>query len=410
MYDFNKIFNPDRKAQYKCPDELIDFFGKKDLPSDLEYKKDKNGNYIVVGKTGKFKIDGIKVILSKEQEKDLGSYYTFDDLMYYFYNSQKTMQLEPIEEGFIILNGKKVALEKLMVKSFLPYETFKLVDGKFHMIPSKFPDPFSIKIGNRKYSRELIVARVPNNSKYILKYQSDTSSPLIIDCTFNRKTKEISFNISLKLQFASSTKDIVESVMIYNSIIDGNGYVDNVKLQEFSTMQNNKKFDENSAAFWEKLLKIETELGIKFDIPKEDVEFNIICEVEELYQNLIKKKPIKFYEHIDCLNGNWEGQDLEIINKNIGKSFLLQFNTDCYFNLFSKKIKLPTINIVYNSVLKSIENNNKLLLDNENLNKKMFIVKLCFKNEKELNEYMKNHKEKIFCNFKSAKTIQEYLK
>lgn len=22
MYDFNKIFNPDRKAQYKCPDEL----------------------------------------------------------------------------------------------------------------------------------------------------------------------------------------------------------------------------------------------------------------------------------------------------------------------------------------------------------------------------------------------------
>lgn len=173
-----------------------------------------------------------------------------------------------------------------------------------------------------------------------------------------------------------------------------------------------KKFDEKSARFWEKVLEIEEKLNLKFIPPKTDIEFETICLVEQLYQNLICKKPVKQREIITSIISDMNVKEGVNLDELIGKQIFFQYNATTTFELFEKKFSLPAILGIFNSTFKSYEildDKTKIILGIKDKNQKPFTAILCFASDSDLNEYVKENPDCYENILSNAKFPQEYL-
>ena len=174
-----------------------------------------------------------------------------------------------------------------------------------------------------------------------------------------------------------------------------------------------KKFDEKSAQFWEKVLEIEEKLNLKFIPPKDDIEFETICLVEQLYQNLICKKPVKQREIITSIISDMNVKEGVNLDDLIGKQIFFQYNATTTFELFEKEFSLPAILGIFNSTFKSYEilddNKTKIILGIKDKNQKPFTAILCFASDSDLNEYVKENPDCYENILSNAKFPQDYL-
>ena len=154
-------------------------------------------------------------------------------------------------------------------------------------------------------------------------------------------------------------------------------------------------------------------MNIKFKPPQDGVEFNTICRVEQLYQNLILKNPTKVAQIIESITANINLAKSKKIEDAIGKDLFFQYDTDLNFTIFDKSFTLPAILGIFNSRLKALEKisekKSKLIFSGESGNKKAYIVVLCFANYDELNAYKKGKNECWASDLENAKFPQEYL-
>lgn len=405
--NFNDIFNDDKKSQFKIPREYIEFLNK-DLPKGIKYVADKDNNYIEITSDGEiFKVSGIEFCPNETQKKILGHNYNQNDLLNYAYNSQQKIEINTKEKGIIILNDKKFEIAKLKYNPLNP--SLEVINEKIYLIPSKLDCKILIKLSNENYSRELVVSRIPNNSINIVSFKSRDDEPLKINYNIDLYSKDVKMNISYDLKYAKSIKDVVESIDIYNSFIDGKGYLcDNL----IGIKVNAQKFDENSAIFWKKLLMIENYLNIKFIPPQDNIDYEEVLEIEELYQSLIMKKPFKYKNIISNINAQYSFNQNSKINDLLDKSFLLDFCSTYSKEIFGQEIKLVSLYMLFNSKIVKIENNlnnANFILEDESESKKRYISIMYFKNEKELNKYREQLNDEKIQLFKEAKSAYEYL-
>lgn len=407
MLDFNKVFDNNTDARVELPKELVEYLSKKNLPNGLKYIANNNGYCVAVGDDSSFTISGFDIKLSDEQKKIIGTNVSFKDILDYLYNSQTKVELKLKKDGVIVMNGEEVPVSNLVVS---PLNPIKIEEGKFYLIPQKFPSPFSLKVGNGKYERELLIKRIPSKTKNIICFQSEEQKPFVMNYSFKEKKNEIDMNFSFNLKYAESIRDVVESTMIYNSIADGEGYLNGSQIGRVVIKQEVKKFDEKSAIFWEKVLEIEEMLDLNFIPPNENVGYDVICEVETLYQNLVNKIPIRDKNRIDSINGDWKFKDINKMSKSIGKSLFFQFKGTYMTEIFGVKIELPAIFVIFNSTFKSFENNNKtIVLSDESENKKRYTVVQCFKTEQEVDDYLSKGIKEIENKFRDSKKAFEYI-
>lgn len=406
MLDFNKIFDNSTNAKVELPKELVEYLSKKNLPNSLKYIPDENGYCVAVGKNGSLRISGFEFCLSHNQELIIGKDNSISDVLDYAYNSQSKIELKLKKEGFIIANGEEVPINKLIIN---PFNSIKKIDSKFFLIPPKFPKPFHLKVGNGKYERELLVSRVASNEKNIMRFKSEEKEPFVMNYSFDVTTKNLTVNFSFSLKYAKHVKDIVESTMIYNSIIDGKGLLNDYPIGNFILKDEVKKFDERSAIFWEKVLKLEKFLDVAFIPPMENISFEIMCDIETLYQNLIEKVPIRDNHIINKVNCDLEQNNIDETKNCVNKPLYFQFKGTYFTKIFDVDIELPAVFAIFNSVLKSIENNKTIVLGDEDENKKRYTVIQCFKTEQEIDDYMNNNINEIVGKFKGAKKPFEYI-
>jgi hypothetical protein len=404
--DFDNIFNEDPKSQFSIPPKYIDFLNK-NLPKGIKYVLDENGNCTISSEESEIKIGGMKVILNEEQKKVLGDNYQLNDVLDYSYNSQQKIEIEPIEKGFIMLNDEKFPIDKL---EYNPLNPIELVDGKFYLIPPKFDCAIQLKLSDGKYQRIMNISRIPNNSIKIWSFQSNKEEPLQISYTMNNNNKEVKFNISFNLNYANSIRDVVESVYIYNAFIEGKGYIQDTLMKAKLSNKKRNKYDEKSASFWEKVLMIESEISKKFIPPKENIEYDQILEIEELYQMLILKHPIRDKNVISSLSANCDYK--KDINDCINKPLFFEFNATYSTDIFDCQINLPMLLMVFNSKIVKIEkdkNESNIILEDESNEKKRYTVMMCFKDQEELEMYRKKINKNIIKVFKESKMAYEYL-
>lgn len=406
--DFNKTFNDEseNKSQLDVPAEFIKYMNRT-VPEGVKYDLDKNGNCVIIEDNNEFTIGGFHFQLDEEDSKILGKNYTLQDVKNYSYNYQKPILLRLKKEGIILLNGQEFSTEKL---SYNPLNPIKYISESLYMMPPKFSTSSKVKIGCEKYEKELIVHRVPHKSVSVLALESEKNQSLYIKILSDSKKENVTFTLSIKLENARTVREIVESISIYNSFYEGTGKLFGKEIKTNFRNGTENKYDEKSAIFWEKLLKIENLLDVQFIVPDQNIDLNTFYLVEQLYQNLVNRIPTKNTSSIDSIDGEWE---IEPLRDLINKPIYFEFETTNTIELFGVKLKLPAIIGVFNAVIKEIKNKGtgqEIVLADEDANKKRYSSIQLLKNEEEMKKIREERdNNKRLDLFKKAKFPREYI-
>lgn len=388
---FNDVFKSKSLREQKVPDVTLKYLSNS-LPKGVKYVSDEHGNLTITSSDGsKITIGGFNVTVTDEMRSVLGNQYSTAQIAKYAYNTQEKIAMNLKEDGIIIVNGERMPVEKFAYNMF---DNFSYINSKFYMVPPKFPEPFELELGCEKYKRKLSFQRVPYASLDKSKFQSVNKDPLRMEFIVCEEDYSVKMTLGFDLKKANTVKDIVETVFIYNAYCDGKGLLMGHPVGRMKDKADDKKFDEKSARFWEKVFEIEEKLNLKFIPPKTDIEFETICLVEQLYQNLICKKPVKQREIITSIISDMNVKEGVNLDELIGKQIFFQYNATTTFELFEKKLSLPAILGIFNSTFKSYEildDKTKIILGIKDKNQKPFTAILCFASDSDLNEYVKEN-------------------
>lgn len=405
--NFNDAFKGKPLSERKVSDAMLNYLSK-DLPEGVKYISDDHGNLIIASENKSIQLGGFRLIVSDEIKKALGSNCTKNAIMQYAYNAQKEIAMELEKDGFIKINGEEVAIEKIHNNFFRPV---KYTDYKWYVKPQDFPPPFAVTVSSDEYTRKLCVHRIPHESLYVYAFESEQEAPLKIKFYINIEEEALQMAMSYDLKYAITVRDMVESIFIYNAFVEGKGKFLNSAIT-VPPFNSEKKFDEQSAEFWKKVLLIEQKLHLKFTPPEGDVEFATILEVEKLYQNLIRRQAIKENQIVKSITANLNMMEGETIDSSIGKNMYFQYMADLKFDLFSEEFSLPAILGIFNCHIESIEKNKKktkLIFADKTDGKKAYTSVLCFANNAELENFTETVTGNYMEELSDAKLPQEYL-
>lgn len=406
--DFNKVFRKkEQSPQTKIPSRYLDFLSK-DLPDGMKYVLNNKGECVIESDTETVTISGFRPAPTPEQLTVLGKNFSYQEMLEYMYNSQESIPLTLDKKGHIILNGKSIAIEQL---SFNPFNPIHFVDGSVFIAPGPLPDPFTITVSSEDYSRELLVKRVSNKSIQEKKFESIGDEPIKVNYTIDDKSRNLQLTISLRLKNAKSVKDIVSSISIYNSFVRGEGFINGNRISHNSLCDESKLFDCETFYFWEKTLKIETILGLSFQVPQSEVSFEEICEIERLYQNLVNKVPTREMQTIDSLTGEWRfnGDEDKFPDE---APILLCFDATAQIELFKEKLSLSMYLMIVNATIKEMKDMKsatKIILGDASNEKRRYTSSMVFRSVAEKDDFINSNKEELFKLFSEAKRPQDYL-
>ena len=406
--DFNRVFKGKPQTELKIPDAMVEHLSSK-LPDGVRYRADENGNCEIVSEGGPITFGGLIFVPTEEHKRVLGKKFSIDDVLNYSYNAQKRIPLQLKKDGVIILNGEEFPIDRL---HYNPYSPVTFVSGEMFMFPQPFPAPFTLEVGCDKYTRQLSFKRIPNESIHVAAFESEGEQPLVVKYFLDATKHTIAFNISFNLSYAKTVRDVVEATFIYNAFVDGKGLFCGHPLVADIDTSEIKKYDLDSALFWEKVLHIERALDLTFTPPQEDIDFSTIRIVEMLYQNLIKKHPTRDNKKIDSLDGEWDMRDDNEVKDSVGKSIYFEFQATYHLSLFGAEKDLPCIIGIFDSKLSNYTvkgKKYKLLLDHLSEEQHMYTSTLRFATDVDLQSYMNGDHNEIITDLNSAKTPEEYL-
>ena len=411
MYvDFNKVFKSKSQTQYDIPPALVKYLSRF-LPKGLTYRAIRNGNCVAVSTSESCNIGGFRFEPTADQKKILGKNYSVNDILSYSYNSQRAIPLKLAKEGIILFNNQELPIDKIL---YNPYNPIKSVSGNFYMEPEKFPDPFPIQIGGAGFKKMVLVQRIPNESITTAAYESDPKSALCIQYFVDNKTQKIKFNLYFYRKNAKNIRDLLESILIYNAFLDGEGTICEQPLGIKLESPEVKRIDVKSINFLKKLRSIEECLEVTFTPPQGEIDYDTMCLVEQLYQNLINHVPVRNLEKINSININTSRENpYEKFEALIGRPFFFEFELTTGIDLYDVKLSLPTIVGFFNAILKDItyidDNNSMLTFIDENEAKERYTSSMYFKTIDELKAFKSDKHDKIISDFRDAKLLYKYL-
>lgn len=409
--DFDKIFSKTPQTELKIPKALAEQLSSK-LPNGLKYVVDDKTNNLIISydesNEMSITIKGMSLNPTNEQLEILGEDYHFDDLIKLSYNSQKPIPVKYVNDRCLNINGKEIPIDHLAFNPFKPYEI--KVDSTY-MYPSPFPPAFSLSIGCEKAIFELTINRVANNSVDIMAFESQNDHCLSVKYYFNPKTNSFSITINIMPKYAVTVKEIIDSIEIYNAFIDGKGIIAGTVIETKLETSEASRYDSEALEFWTKVYELENKLRVTFAPPFVDIDFEDVCNIEEIYQNIINKLPIRKNIIINSITSEWAFSKDDTANETLGKPIYFEFEGTSSFEVSGQKIELPCIVGIFNAVLSKYEKNEDkctLFLESESDEKQMYTSTLCFLTKQELIEYKQKTKNRITL-FRDAKKRNEYL-
>ena len=407
--DFDKVFNSKPQPQMEIPEAFIAYLNKQ-LPEGVKYVLDDDGNCVITADGASFTLGGFEFVVSQEDKKILGKAFSRDDILHLFYNRQKPIPLQLEKEGIVLLNGKEFPVDKMFLN---PHNPISKQSGSFFMSPSPLPGPFVLAVGCKEYERNVFVSRIPHNSVNTMAFESDKSDPLRVSYLIAPEEQKLTMSMSFNLSRAKTIRDIVECIRIYNAYLDGEGYLCGQPLETKLTGESVKRFEETIIEFWEKVLAIEDCLDVVFAPPREDVDFDTICLVEQLYQNLVQKTPIRETGKPDTLDGKWESKNEADILASIGTAIYFEFEATRTVELFGAKFTLYGLLGIIDAVLADYVTKGKkqkIVLSDVSEDRPRHTTSLFFKSEKDMIEYRDSDRNERLTAFHKAKRARDYLK
>lgn len=405
---FDKVFKKKNQAELTIPTSLLSHISKS-LPDGLSYTALEDGFCYVTADSGEVKITGLYFKPTKEQCTVLGKDFSHADVMEYMYNSQQQLQLEFETPGKIKINDQEIPVGQFVQN---PFKQVELVEGIFYAMPKPFPGPFELTIGSEKYQRKLTVRRVPNESVNTAKFESDPEAPFVLKYFANKKEQTLKFSVSLNLKKAVTIRDFVESAVIFNAFMDGAATLEGHPIPTKVEGNVKKRFDEASIIFWEKVMKIEGYLGVTFIPPLEDIDYETICIVEQLYQSFFFNKPTRESQRVNSITGTLVPETDLNLEEYVGKPMFFIFETTASVNLFGSEVKLYGIIGMCNAIVSDfIANDDKYTMTFGDISEdqRLFTAVIYFKDEQSMHYYRDNCKE-LAQEMQTAQSPGSYIK
>lgn len=405
--DFDKVFKKKNQAELTIPSSLLAHISKS-LPDGLSYMATEDGFCYVTADSGEMNISGLCFKPTEEQRAALGEHFSHADVMEYMYNSQQKLRLELETPGIIKINGKEIPVGQFVQN---PFKQVELVDGAFYAMPKPFPDPFELTIGSEKYQRKVKVRRVPNESVHTAKYESDPDAPFVLHYLANSKKKTLKFSVSLNLKKSATIRDLVESAEIFNAFMDGEATLEGYPLKTKVEGNAEKRFNEASIIFWEKVMRIEEYLGATFIPPNEDVDYETICIIEQLYQSFFFNKPTRDLQRVNSVSATLVPESGINPQEYVGKPMFLIFETDAKVNIFGSELKLYSILGMCNAIIADfVLDGDKYTMYFGDISEeqKFFTSVIYFKDEQSMHDYKDNYKG-LSQDMQTAQTPGSYI-
>jgi len=401
---FDDAFKP-KENQNIIPDAILEYLNKQlDSPS-LQYVSDENGHCVVTSTNGEYKITGIAFDLTPEMKDILGHNPSIKDIQEYSYNSQKTIPIKMLEDGYIYLNGTKIPINKL---DFNPFNEVNYVSGAFFFYPQKMNEQIAIKMSGVKEETVLQFKRISDNSIDWRAFESEEDKPIRFLIKINIKEHKMIYTISYDLGKAKSIEEALMVADIYNSFALGKGKMNDEPIVINQEKIGEKAFSEEQILFWRKMLALEEKLGINMNPFGEDITDKDVYVGEILYRTLVCKIPVRVRENIISVDGKGNVKKAKE-EFSLSRPMAFYFEDHSKAELFKTDIALRGIKAIYNCIIKEFQEDGekfKIVLDNESDEKQKFTVAMYFLNDEELEEYKKEHD--IIKEFNEAKPVGDY--
>ena len=409
--DFNKVFSKTPQTNLKIPKELAEQLST-NLPDGFHYVIDKNTNNIVISTVDEqdVVVNGIIICPTDAQLETLGSNYEFGDLMKLCYNSQTPIPVKLKDGKFVSINGQDVSVDRLAYNPFKPYS---IIPDSTRIVPPHFPSAFSIPVGCEKGTIYLTINRVPNNSVDVATFESESNHCFSIKYSINSKTDFFSITMNVNPKYAKTVKEILDAYNIYNAFVEGKGTIAGISIDAKLQVSETSKFDEDAIHFWERVYELETKLGVAFLPPFAEMDFDDICNIEEVYQNIIKNTPVRKNRCINTITSKWDFSKDSAVEETIGKPVCFEYEGTSTIELFGITIELPFDAYIFNAKLSDYKKDDNtgectLFLESESEEKRMFESILRFLTNEDLTDYKTKVQNRMQL-FHEAKKRYEFL-
>lgn len=402
--DFDEIFNNENKKNAPIPEIILDTLNNQ-VGEGLKYVDNGQGICELIATESTMRIGGVRLVVDEGVEKGIEGEITQEKIFEYAYNAQRAIKMEFVKEGYVILNGQEISIDKMVVN---PYANIKMEAGNMYCYPSKFPEPFPLEIASEKYSKLILVERVPSEKLNILKFQTVEKEPIDLKYSLDMKTNQMSLTVNVNLKNVASVEETVTVLSIFYAFINGKGKLAGTEIVCDEEKKVLTEFNELTLMFWEKVYCLERTLGIRFSVLGKKISEETMIDVETAYQMLINKTPIKDTSNIESLNCNIEvreGRGLDEVTKG---RLTFRFESDMSLEIFDEKISLPAITVMADVCVSEIREEDekiKLMVDNSKV--KAYTVNLAFLTEEERDAYLETE---VMPKFFEAKTISEYIR
>lgn len=405
--DFDSIFDAKPLSEMEVQDVVLRELNK-DLPSDdIEYASTKDGFCYITTKADKLKIGGFLLDLDDEDHEILGEYPSVKDVLDYSYNAQKTIKLKLKEKDAILVNDKRISIDKFVYK---PLSNVKFINGVFYAIPEKFPDPFEILAHDDVYSNCFIMKRIPNKSIANMSFESEDNQVLKLKYVLYKKEGKMTFNLSYNFKYANTIEELIKYSTLYNSFFSGKISIgkSTIKGEEYTE---DNLIDINTINYWKKINCIEKYFDVDFSPSMIEMSRDEQDTVNELYFGLIESLPIRDYKTYSLFKITFDGEK-NVKDLNVGQKMFFGFGSNREISLLGKSFNLYCYVGIYDAKIKDItisENQTKLEFENIDEKHKSYIAIKYFISEDEMSKYIENINGEEVAELSKAKSIIEHL-
>lgn len=308
--DFLESFGEEKDERRELPQEVVDVLND-NLPSNFEYKLDRNGKYRAVPKAGKvlggkittqFDFNQVPKLWDKLQTipKD-----KWDEYLY------RTQTALPIKNAKIGDEKSLVPIEMLFAD---PVHSDEVRLMECMMEPSSFPkvrmtfespEGDVVQMGFMQQAYDSVTEIKFANIDYLaLKIELYLYRPLAVDVenedgAHTSPKRQLTVTYSVNPAKASTVKEAVAALHVFRGLFNGKTKVDGKMISPNSVeTQIDSGRIEDALRRWETVLKIEEKLEVSFDpgaeFPAEDVRF-----LTELQTCLLEGKAILWRHPFD---------------------------------------------------------------------------------------------------------------
>ena len=247
-----------KKPQFtiKTPDAVLETISK-DLPEGFSYVYDHDG-FCRIECEREMTFTALNIKLPDEAKSVFsGIDYNIDDILKYAYNSQKTIEILPDDEGCYTINGNRINSQDFIVS---PMSDKKLKNGKFYITPPPFPAPHPVEITGNGFSLILMIKRQPMNSINEIKYVTINEPALSITFSLDESQKSGIMNFNIMMCPSKSAQDTLAAKEIFNAFINGTGTLCGANIIPNGD-HSSKMVSPEVLSFWHRVVELERKLN-----------------------------------------------------------------------------------------------------------------------------------------------------